>query len=327
VFLLAAATMGVGNGIHSIAEKGIMAKLWEKERRGGLMGTMQAITGAISVVVAVATFLCGPGPKNDPNLSLLWGAAATALLATGLALLVREPPRERRAADRGPLQRERLWAKAKASYAVLARARWYRRFLASRVLLLSVEYGTAFYAIHAASKHGGTAGALAVFSIATALGVLLGGIAARQALRRSDRLGLGIGGGLGCLAALGALGGEVSSAMESTWIYAGVFFVLSMGNVITNTARNAYFLASADEGDLENGLALTKVLMEPVTIAFVAVMGALAQFDHPAVPIAVIGAMSLGSLFAVLALPASPRQGSPLEVASADQSEAKATRS
>ncbi len=114
----------------------------------------------------------------------------------------------------------------------------------------------AFYAIHAASKHGNLPGALA---------------------------------------------GEVSDFMNTTWVYMVIFFVLTMGNVCAYTARDAYLMACAD--DLENGLAVTKVIMDPVTITFITVMGALTEFQHPAVPIAGIGPMSLGGIFAVVSMP------------------------
>ncbi len=93
--------------------------------------------------------------------------------------------------------------------------------------------------------------------------------------------------------------------MNATWVYTGVFFVLMVGNVCAYTARDAYLMACADEEDLENGLALTKVVMDPVTIVFITVMGSLAEFQHPAVPIAGIGLMSAVAIIAVLAMPQS----------------------
>ncbi|MEQ8654683.1 MAG: MFS transporter [Kiloniellales bacterium] len=301
IFLLSSMIMGIGKGVHSIAENSIIAGLWEVSRRGSLMGSMQALTGIVSVILALATLFSGSSSKTDPNMTLVWGAVAAAAISLVLAILVRE-------GNAGPKpktveRRQSAWTKAKSSYRKLTGETWYRRMLVARVLLVSVEYGTAFYAIHAASKHGTTAGALAAFAVATALGTVTGGALARHVLRHSERLGLAIGGALGCLAALGALAGEVSDFMNATWVYCGVFFVLTVAAVCTYTARDAYLMACAEEEDLENGLALTKVVMDPVTIVFITVMGSLAEFQHPAVPIAAIGLMSLGGIFAVLAMP------------------------
>ncbi len=300
IFLLSAAAMGAGKGVHSIAENSIIASLWAVERRGSLMGSMQAMTGIVSVIIALATLLLTSSNPKDPNMTLIWGAVAAALLSTGLALLVREGPRQ---SSTRPTKRQSPFAKAKASYGVLLRQHWYRRMLVARILLVSVEYGTAFYAIHAASKHGGTPGALAAFAIATALGTVVGGTLSRHVLRHSERWGLAIGGFLGCIAAVGALAGEVVTSLNATWVYTAVFFVLTVGGVTAYTARDAYLMACAEEEDLENGLALTKVIMDPVTITFITVMGALAEFEHPALPIGIIGAMSLAGIFAVVAMP------------------------
>lgn len=307
IFIASALVMGAGKGVHSIAENGIIATLWAVERRGSLMGTMQSLTGLVSVVMALATLLLGSGPKNDPNMTLLWGAVAMAAISLLLALLIRQKTDVGRpaAGESSPLRAQRPGPlqRAKESYRTLLRQTWYRRMLVARVLLVSVEYGAAFYAIHAASKHGGTSGALAAFAVATACGTVVGGLVAQRVLRRSERLGLAIGALLGVLAALGALAGEVSSVMSATWVYVGVFFLLTVGNVTAYTSRDAYLMACVEEKDLENGLALTKVVMDPVTIAFIVGMGALAEFKHPAVPIGIIGLMSAAAILAAMALP------------------------
>ncbi len=303
VFIAAALAMGIGKGVHSIAENSIIAGLWEVSRRGSLMGTMQGLTGVISAAVALATLVIGTSSPKDPNMTLIWGAVAMALLSTGLALLVREKRRPASGPAREHEARQSPIARAKASYKSLMQQGWYRRMLLARVLLVSVEYGTAFYAIHAASKHGSMPGALALFAVGTAFGTVVGGLVVRRVLRSSERLGLAIGGALGVVSALGALAGEVSDAMSGAWVYVAVFFVLTIGNVCAYTSRDAYLMACAEEGDLENGLALTKVIMDPVTITFILVMGALAEFQHPALPIAGIGLMSAGGILAVLAMP------------------------
>ncbi len=305
LFFSAALLMGIGWGMHSIAENSVMANLWEVERRGSLMGTTDALSGVFLVAVALASaFLFQSKTATTPNLSLVWGAAAAAAGAAIIALLVHEGAHPA-AAIKKERSRHTLWHSAKASYLSVGRQSWYRRMILARVLLVSVEYGTAFYAIHAAERHASAAGALAIFAIATAAGVVVGGTISRYVLRKSERMGLVIGGVFGCIAALGALLGEVDPQWKAVWVYTATFFALSIGAISIYSARTAYFLACVAEEDRENGLAMTKIIMEPANTTFVVVMGALAQYQQPVAPIIVIALLGIAGVFAALTLPPS----------------------
>lgn len=64
----------------------------------------------------------------------------------------------------------------------------FRRFIVARVLFLSVETVTPFFAVHAATYHAATAPSLSMFVIAFSLGMIGGGLAWPPVSKRSIQL-------------------------------------------------------------------------------------------------------------------------------------------
>lgn len=302
LFISCAVALGIGDGVSSIAAAGIMGEIWEVQRRGSLMGTIRALTGFVAIGIALLTLVYAQSESAvAEHMQLVWAGAAAAALAAMLALLVQGGMSTNKPALIAA--KEPFWHRIRSSYGALIKLGWFRRLLAVRLMYTSVEYGSVFYAIHAADRHASDHGALAAFAIAAAAGATLGGLVSRYVLRVSERLGLMVGGGCGCLAAIVALAREFMPSLSIIVVYSAVFLLLNVAYICVYTGRNAYFLAFASARDRENGVALNRLVMEPTNILFVMVMSALAHFQHVAAPVVVIGMLSFGGILVTLTLP------------------------
>ena len=310
-FLTCALVFGAGAGLQSIARNSMMADVWHDEQRGSLIGTAEAWSGFVAVAIALSTMLFFQSEDSvSMHVRLVWGAVLAAAAAVTVALLLREPRGRGTQASGSQEPQPSFWIRVASSYKVMAGLAWYRRYMAVRVLMLSVEFGAIFYAIHAAASYATTPGALAALAIASAVGATAGGILYKDLVRRSARLGLFVGGVFGCLAAALALITVFEPSWNLLWLYCCVLLLLGFGSVCVYAGRSAYYLASVDAQHRENGVALSKAILEPVIVVFVLALGVLAHFQDVAAPIVVIGLLSLGGMLMTLALPPTPANAS-----------------
>ncbi len=303
VTFIVAVVLGIGAGIQRLAEKSVMAVLWDSRQRASRLGATEALTGflAIGAVILTAVYL-QDSDQLSVHIELLWGGATAAILSAIFALFIRESlGRDDRPAvvnNRGA-----WWTGIKASYRRLSRQRWFRRFVATRLLTSSVEYGVVFYAIHAASFHASKPWALSAFAAATASGAVVGGLLARQIVRRAAASGLWFGGLLGFIAASTALAVEQAPHWNLLPVYSAIFLLLGIGRSCIYTSRNAYLLLFIDAEDRENGVALSNLVVEGIAAAAMIAIGALAHYQDIALPLVLLGLLSLGAVFSALMLP------------------------
>ncbi|MTH97236.1 hypothetical protein [Roseibium sp. RKSG952] len=308
-FLFGAFTLGVALGVHNIALARAMAYVWKPSNRHKMLSATEILAGLSGIVIAlVPAFLFETVDELTVHVRLLWAAA----MATVLALLIGVVFARVRVGSGAAampenashsVSRPSFFGQVRASYKTLLGFSWFRRFLLMRLLLVSVQYGAVFYALHAAVQHAANPWSLVVFAIAGSLGGMAAGFASRLVPASDPRRSIVLGAAAGGAAAFVALSTEFSASVNLAAVYALVFFLMSAGDVIIYIGTMAYYLERVDRLHLENGLALVKIVLQPVILIQTVLLAYLAHFQHVILPVFVLAGLAIAGLFAAMALP------------------------
>ena len=233
--------------------KDLLGKTIPRRRRGRLSGLAASIAGVVTVVFGGTLSIVGP---DTLPVSILAGIIAVAGVAWLLAAAVMSRLRE----EPGTTDDSRNGLQAAiGSLRILMRDRMFRRFVIARALLASTVLSMPFYVLLARDATGDRAATLGLFIIASSLATAVSGFAWGSLADRSSRRTLMIAGA--SASAVGSVTYLVGSGVfgsgatvpgagnASPWIYALLFFVLSLAHTGIRVGRKTYLvdMAPADE--------------------------------------------------------------------------------
>jgi MFS family permease len=242
------ALFSVARGLCSVTGKDLVGKTIPKRRRGRLSGLSASVAGAVTVLFGGALALVGPDHLPVYVFALFVAAAgALWLVAAGTMARLYEQP--------GPTEHGgNALRMALASLRLLRRDRMFARFVTARALLASTVLSMPFYVLLARDATGDRAATLGLFIIASSLATAISGYTWGKLADRSSRKTLVIAGAaasaVGVVAyALGTQTGGAPAAGTASWIYAVLFFVLSLAHTGIRVGRKTYLvdMASAEE--------------------------------------------------------------------------------
>ncbi|MTH96344.1 MFS transporter [Roseibium sp. RKSG952] len=309
VFIFGTCTLGMSLGAHKIALGRAMAHAWHPGERQKHLSTAEVIAGLSSIVIALApAFIFETVDELTSHIRLLWAALFSIALGMFIAVVFSRSPAQQAKIDRGTTTakpKTSIFKQARTSYQTLFALTWFRRFMFMRVMLISVQYGAVFYALHAAEQHAAKPGSLLVFAISGALGGLVSGVISRLKALRDSRHCIMIGALAGLIAAAIALSMEIEPTVNLVVVYTLVFFFLAIADGIIYIGYTAYYLDRIDKKHVENGLALSKLIVQPFVFVQTAILAYVAHFHHVGVPIVILAVIAVLGVLSAAALPGS----------------------
>lgn len=292
------ALFSIASGVGSVAFQDVVGKTIPKGRRGRMLSNRAAIGGGLTLAAAAALrYGLGEEARLEVILPLVLAAAVLWVLGA-LAFAAMEEETTATSGGRSMLR------ELGEGVALFRTRPGYRRFIAVRGLLLSVELAMPFYALHAAALLGTSAGELGLYIFAVGLANVVSSPLWGALSDRDSKTVLAQSGALAGLTGLGAVGLALLPAeLQSAWLYAALFLVLGVAVAGVRLGRKTYLVdgAPADERPLYTAFANTVVGALALAGGLV---GLLADLTAPIVAVAVLAALSGVGALAARGLPA-----------------------
>jgi MFS family permease len=262
VVLVLLAAFATAGGIGSLAFQDVVGKTIPKGRRGRLLAYRGTLGGALTLAAgALVQLSFGDEQSLAAVLWMLAGSAALWLLASLAFAAIDE--------NVGATEGGRSMIGEVAEGFRLVRAvPGYRRFLVARILLISVEVATPFYALHASELLGGAAGAIGTYVFAVGLANLVANPFWGRFADASSRTVMAIGAGIAAAAGIAAL--ALSGLAGSPYLataYGAVFVLLGVANVGVQLGRKTYLVDAAPPAERPLYVAFTNTSVGVVTVA------------------------------------------------------------
>ncbi|HKJ95906.1 MAG TPA: MFS transporter [Gammaproteobacteria bacterium] len=282
------AIFSAASGAGSVAFQDVTGKTVPKGRRGSMLSNRAFVGGILTIAAGgLLQWRLGEGAA----VGFYAGLLVVAGLLWAIAALVFVAIVENAGATgggRNPVTEFRQGA------AAVARIPGYRRFLVTRVVLLSVELSMPFYALYA--RHlfpGGEVAALGIFVLTVGLGNVLSSPVWGRFSDRSSRQVLIASGLLAAvIAALAVMIGHLPDGLRSPYSYALVFVLLGIAEQGVRLGRKTYLVdgAPAEERPLYVAFANTVVGLMAVVGGG---LGVLAQVWSPEGVLLTLGVFGL----------------------------------
>lgn len=247
------AAFSLARGVSSVTGKDLLGKTVPRTRRGRLSGLAASIAGVVTVLFGGTLAIVGPGTLPVSILAAIIAAAGAAwLFAAAVMARLREEPG-------APTDSGNGLKSAIRSLGILKRDSMFRRFVIARALLASTVLSMPFYVLLARDATGDRAATLGLFIIASALATALSGFAWGSFADRSSRRTLLIAGASASAVGIvtyvvgtrvfGGTATAPGAGDASPWIFALLFFVLSLAHTGIRVGRKTYLvdMAPADE--------------------------------------------------------------------------------
>jgi len=287
IFTVICLVLGATMGITSLAAQNLIGQTLPHQARSRVLFNQSSIAGLFAVGVTFASqFILPPTTSNAAHQELIWLGVALIVIASILAIIVREPTKAPRNADGSRLKSP--MEDLRESYKIASKLPWFPRFLVARTLILSVELSSPFYAVHAASFHAHSTNGLSTFVIASSLGLVFGGFIWPRIGKNSVHVILVSG---ACIAGLGgllAMAIELGIAPQGVYVYAIVFVLFGLGAQATQGGRKLYLMNVTTDEQRPVCIAISNVISGVMSIVFGGILGALASLQGVAWPIVVL---------------------------------------
>ncbi len=231
----------VCRGVGSVAFQDVTGKTIPKGRRGKLLALRGMIGGLLTIGVGLAIRAAfSDTVKTHPALVLLFGGAILWLIA-GLAFAgMKESPGA--VAGGRDAYREVL-----AGLEFVRRESWFRRFLAVRAVLLSVELAAPFYVLYTKQLLPGQSKTLGIIVIAAGLAAALSSPFWGRFADLSSRKVLVLSGIMASLTGAGALAiGYLPPVWRSPYLAAAIFMLLGIAEAGVLLGRKTYLIDRAE---------------------------------------------------------------------------------
>lgn len=276
----------IASGCGSVSFQDVTPKTIPSGARGRMLANRSAIGGAFALATGAWLSFGINGTEAVAPLLLLVGAAAV-LWATA-ALLFAGIPEEKSEPGEGrdPIEEVRL------GLALVREVKGFRRFLATRSALLSIEMATPIYVLFAQNQAGATLGDLGLYMVASGLAAVLSSPFWGAFSDDSARKVLTISALLGVVAAAAALALPVLVPDDMRhWAFAGVFLILGMAVSGVRLGRKTYLADGAPEDERPLYIAFSNTAAGIVAVGFMG-LGIVAEATNVATTVVVLGALS-----------------------------------
>jgi MFS family permease len=304
VFAFAAVAVGMAGGIGGIAYSDLLGTKVPQDRRSSLLFTRSAAGGALTIGAAVITARLFVG--HDAligHLTLEWVAAVFLGISALLCTIFLS-----RSTFGAPTQLNLGESLRRGAHAARAFP-WFRRFLVTQVLLLSVTLGTSFYSIHAASVHGHEAATLSVLVCFAGVGLVLGAFAWERILNRYGYRRMFI---------LGAMASVVAALLSAAihvagwhviWFHGIVVLLATMSAEAVTIGRRAYLIDNTSNENRPVLLSFALIVVTVSTGLLAALLGSLAEIQGPVWPVLVLVGLNFVAVGGALLSPRSTVKG------------------
>ncbi len=284
----------IASGVGSVAFSDVLGKTIPQGRRGQLLGLRATVGGLFTIAAGVSVAALAGASGVGPFLVLLVVAAALWALASLLFAAIGESAGSTEE-GRTPI------AELRAGLAALRESQALRRFMAARLLLVSVELAIPFVTL-AAVPAARSDGRFGLFIVAIGVANLLGGRIWGRVGDRSSRALLGLSGALGVLAAVAAIVLGDPGIGIGVYPYSLVLFLAGLAQAGVRLARKTWVVDNAPPKDRPLWTALANTLAGAATLAFIA-LGPLAQVSSVGVALGLIAALGAAGTAAAVAIP------------------------
>jgi hypothetical protein len=224
-------------GVGSVAFQDVTGKTIPKGRRGKLLAVRGMIGGLLTIGVGLAIKAAfSDTVKTHPALVLLFGGALLWLIA-GLAFAgIKESP--------GAVAGGRdAYREVRAGLHFVRRESWFRRFLAVRATLLSVELAAPFYVLYVKHLLPGKSETLGIIVVAAGLAAALSSPFWGRFADWSSRKVLILSGIMAAVTGIGALAlGLLPPEYRSPYLAVAVFIPLGIAEAGVLLGRKTYLI-------------------------------------------------------------------------------------
>jgi Major Facilitator Superfamily len=311
LFLTIAIVVGLCDGIVTLGYGQLFGVVIPSEQRGGITFFEAMIAGALAIAIAWLTkdLLAADQPLQR-HIVVLW-AGIVAMVVGGVIIVgvrvgeAEEEKREEEAAEpaapptHGSRRRHRrhvlprlkgpdILQSLRHGLQVGMKHVWFRRYTVACVLFLSVVLAMPFYTIHAASYHKGSTHGLTVLVIAASAGIVVGSPLWAYLSKRSNRTVVILGSFIAAASAMVALGLDFTHLAGNLWLYAIVIFMLAFGANGVSESSYLYLIEMSSESERPSLLALSDVAVGVLAVGVAAVLGIVAHFSNPTIPLMVL---------------------------------------
>lgn len=279
----------LARGLCSVSAKDVLGKTVSKSRRGRLMGWSAGIAGAATLALGIALGVLG-GLESERLVYGVLLAAGGGLFLVGA--LVFAAMREQPGATGGG---GNALTEALASLDLLRTDRDFRRYLITRIGLLSLALAPPFYVLLLQRSSDTAVSGLGLLIIASGLA---GALSAPIWGRLSDRSARWV---MALAAALGGVTGIVTWVVGQngpegavlTWLLAGLFLSVNIAHAGVRLGRKVYLV---DLANSDNRAAMVAVSNTIIGVAMLlgGVVGVLADIYDTATVIGLLGVGALG---------------------------------
>ena len=276
------------SGLCSVSAKDVLGKTVSKSRRGRLMGWSAGIAGAATLALGLALGALGEVQAERLVYAALLAAGA---LMFALGALVFAGIREQPGATAGG---GNALEEALASLALLRTDPDFRRYLITRIGLLTLALAPPFYVLLLQQRSGSALSGLGLLIIASGLASTLSAPIWGHLSDRSARLVIALA------AALGGITGMATWLVERggfdvawlTYLLAGLFLLVNIAHAGVRLGRKVYLVDLANSDNRAAMVAVSNTIIG-VTMLLGGAVGLLADIYDTAT---VIGLLGLGSL-------------------------------
>ncbi len=332
VFLTAAVILGLCRGIKNVGYAQLIGAVVPSEKRGWFSFSQTMISCTVAILVAGLTRdLLAADTTLHRHVVVLWmGIAAMVaggVTIIGLRLIAEEgerdteslqPPghadspdhafgigdhqdRDRINVLRG-LQRRHLWLELTEGLRTGIGYPWFRRYMLTRILFLSVALAMPFYTIHAASYHTHTPHGLSILVIAASAGIAVSAPLWAKLATKSNKLVIILGTFIAASSAAFALVLDFTGLVTQIWLYGIVVFLLAVGSSGAGSCANLYLIGMTSGKERPGLVAISDVLGGIFAITGSAILGYVAHMNDPTVPLIVLLVLNLIAGFLAMTL-------------------------
>ena len=291
----------IASGCGSVSFQDVTPKTIPEGARGRMLSNRSAIGGAFALATGVWLSTGMKGTDALAPLLILVGAAA--VLWAAAAILFAGIPEEDSEPGKGrdPIEEIRL------GLALVRDVKGYRRFLAARTALLSVEVATPIYVLFAQNHAGATLDDLGLYMVASGLAAVLSSPFWGAFSDDSARKVMTVSALLGVVAAAAAIAlPALLPEAVMHWAFAGVFLVLGVAVAGVRLGRKTYLADGAPADERPLYVAFSNTAAGIVAIGFMG-LGIVAEATDVATTVIVLGGFSALGFVLSRAMPKASR--------------------
>ena len=325
LFMACAVVLGFCKGIKNVGIGQLFGSVVPEQRRGWFRFSQATIAGTVAIAAAWLTkdLLAADTPLQR-HIIVLWVGIAALIVAgvfiAGIRLIEEQEEAQRAAETPGLLPGEdvtheghrirvlrkldgvHIMAELKRGLVTGMHYPWFRRYLVTQIVFLSVWLAMPFYMIHAASYHTGTPHGLTILVIAASAGIVAGAPLWGKVSATSHRLVMVLGAMIAAVSASFALLLDFTGLVTVLWLYAIVIFLLSFGSIGVAGSTSLYLIEMTSAKERPCLLAFSDVATGIVAIAGFSVLGFVAHLSNPTVPLMVLLVLNIVAVFLAMSL-------------------------